>query len=70
MGQMMTYQRNPGKQPTETHPTTNKYWTVHLGLLDHINGPASYQFPTQAAAERFAANHQTNRTATIQNPEQ
>lgn len=30
------------------------YWHVHLGLLDRLNGPASYPFPTEIAAVRFA----------------
>jgi hypothetical protein len=30
------------------------YWHVRMGRRDHLNGPASYPFPSVGAATRFA----------------
>ncbi|QHB36974.1 hypothetical protein SEA_ROARY_83 [Mycobacterium phage Roary] len=32
-----------------------EYWFVEMGRLDHLNGSASYPFPSEFAAFRFAA---------------
>lgn len=33
------------------------WWFVEMGRLDRVNGPASYPFPSEAAAFRFASAH-------------
>lgn len=30
------------------------YWTVRMGELDRLNGPAEYPFPSEGSAHRFA----------------
>lgn len=47
----MTYRR-----ATSLSASTD-WWFVEMGRLDRLNGPASYPFPSEAAAFRFAAAH-------------
>ncbi|QGJ97119.1 hypothetical protein SEA_PETTERN_74 [Mycobacterium phage PetterN] len=35
--------------------TESEYWFVEMGELDRLNGPASYPFPSELSAFRFAA---------------
>lgn len=48
------------------------YYMVHMGQLDHLNGPGSYAFPTARAAEFFALNHKRrdpNRAIRVEYPD-
>lgn len=41
-----------------TLDTDKQYWYVDMGVvLDRLNGPGRYPFPTEPAALRFARNH-------------
>jgi hypothetical protein len=58
--------------PIDIHQAQSEYWSVEMGERDHLNGPATYQFPTPEAAAKFAATHKQrdpHRDVAVRSPE-